>query len=117
MSGLFRARDLLKLGELYLRRGRWGDQELLPAWYVAESVKVQNAGEFYGKPVHYGYMWWIDAIAGHDTFRAAGYGGQYLVVVPDFDLVALCTSDWKQPEYPEHFALIETFILPAAARK
>ena len=29
LSGLFRARDLLKLGELYLRRGKWGGVELI----------------------------------------------------------------------------------------
>jgi CubicO group peptidase (beta-lactamase class C family) len=113
MSGLFRSRDLLTLGELYLRHGRWGDRQIVSPEYVADSVKVHNAGDFFGTHVRYGYMWWLTTIAGHDAFYAAGYGGQYLVVLPDVDLVALCTSDWKQPEYPEHFALLERFILPS----
>jgi len=113
MSGLFRARDILKLGELYLRRGRWGQLQLIAPEYVADSVKVQNQGEFYGEPARYGYMWWIAGIGGHDGFYARGYGGQYLMVLPDLDLVVLCTSDWQRPEYPDHFALIQSFILPA----
>jgi len=115
LSGSFRSRDLLKLGELYLRQGRWSGREIIPQEYVADSVKVHNAGEFFGGPVRYGYMWWIATIGGHQAFYAAGYGGQYMMAVPDADLVIICTSDWRQPEYPDHFALVERFILPAVA--
>ena len=117
MSALWRSRDILKVGELYLRRGRWGRRQLIPSAYIAESVKLQNTGEFYGETARYGYMWWIASVAGHDAFYARGYGGQYLMVIPDADLVVLCTSDWKQPEYPRHFALVETFLLPSLAEK
>jgi CubicO group peptidase (beta-lactamase class C family) len=115
LSGLFRARDILKLGELYLRRGRFRGIELISPAYIAESVKVQNRGDFYGEAARYGYMWWIASIAGREAFYARGYGGQYLAVIPKADLVVLCTSDWKQPEYPEHFALLEEFIVPSLA--
>jgi len=117
MSALFRSRDLLKFGELYLRKGRWAGREIVPSRYVAESIETHNSGGFLGRKVRYGYMWWIDTIAGHDLFYAAGYGGQYLVVISDLDLVVLCTSDWKQPEYPEHFALLQKFILPSVTAK
>ncbi len=100
MSGLFRSRDLLKLGELYLRHGIWKGIEVVPSAYVAESVKPQNRGEFYGEQVVYGYGWWITRVAGHDAFYARGYGGQYLMVIPQAGLIVLCTSDWQQPEYP-----------------
>jgi CubicO group peptidase (beta-lactamase class C family) len=117
MSGLLRSRDMLKLGELYLRRGVWNGVEIVPADYVAESVKPQNRGEFYGEPAVYGYGWWIANVAGRDAFYARGYGGQYLMVIPRADLVILCTSDWKQPEYPEHFSLVEKFILQSIGTK
>ena len=107
----------LKLGELYLRHGTWKDVEVVPPSYIAESVKPQNRGEFFGEQAVYGYGWWITNVAGHDTFYARGYGGQYLMVIPGADLVVLCTSDWKQPEYPEHFALVEKFVLPSIATK
>jgi CubicO group peptidase (beta-lactamase class C family) len=117
MSGLWRARDMLKLGELYLRKGNWQGRKIIPPQYVADSVRSHNAGDFLGTRVQYGYMWWIKKIDGHEAFWAAGYGGQYLMVVPDLDMVILCTSDWKQPEYPEHFALVDGFILTAVAAK
>jgi CubicO group peptidase (beta-lactamase class C family) len=117
MSGLWRSRDVLKLGELYLRRGTWRGSELISPAYITESVKLQNEGDFFGERARYGYMWWITSIAGNEAFYARGYGGQYLIVIPKADLVVLCTSDWKQPEYNEHFALIERFILPSIASK
>ena len=115
LSGLWRSRDLLKLGELYLRHGTWRGAELISPAYIAESVTVQNRGEFHGEKASYGFMWWIAGIGGHEAFYARGYGGQYMMVIPRADLVVLCTSDWKQPEYPEHFALVEKFIVPAIA--
>jgi CubicO group peptidase (beta-lactamase class C family) len=113
LSGLWRSRDLLKFGELYLRQGTWRGAELISPAYIAESVTVQNRGKFYGEKAIYGFMWWITSIGRHEAFYARGYGGQYLVVIPRADLVVLCTSDWKRPEYPEHFALLGEFILPA----
>jgi CubicO group peptidase (beta-lactamase class C family) len=117
LSGLWRSRDLLKLGELYLRHGAWRGVELISPAYIAESVRVQNRGEFYGEKAAYGFMWWIASVGGHEAFYARGYGGQYLMVIPRADLVVLCTSDWKQPEYPQHFALVEDFIMPAIVSK
>jgi CubicO group peptidase (beta-lactamase class C family) len=117
LSGLFRSRDVLKFGELYLRRGKWRGTELISPAYIAQSVKVQNTGDFFGEPARYGYMWWITSVAGYEAFYARGYGGQYLMVLPKADLVVLCTSDWKQPEYPRHFALVEQFIVPAIVSK
>ncbi|HTQ54404.1 MAG TPA: serine hydrolase [Bryobacteraceae bacterium] len=117
MSGLCRARDILKLGELYLRKGTWQGREIVPAGFVADSVRVHNSGDFYGETARYGYMWWIAKVAQYDAFYARGYGGQYLMVIPKADLVVLCTSDWRQPEYPEHFALLADFVLPAVVSR
>jgi len=35
----FTARDLARFGWLYLNRGKWGDQQVVPAQWVAESTK------------------------------------------------------------------------------
>ena len=114
-SSLWRARDLLKFGQLYLDRGRWNGVQLIPEWFVAESGKTHLTGDFFGTRINYGYLWFTDAISGHPTYHAAGYGGQYLLIVPDLDLVILCTSDWRQPEYPEHYALVKDFVISAVA--
>lgn len=117
MSGLWRSRDFLKLGELYLRKGRWRGQELIPSAFIAESIAIHNCGDFFGESVQYGYLWWIRSVSGYGGFYARGYGGQYLMVIPRLDLVILCTSDWKQPEYREHYALVEQFIIPAVGNR
>ena len=40
----------------------------------------------------YGFGWWVYDISGHDTCFAWGYGGQYVFVVPDLDLVIVTTA-------------------------
>ena len=112
-SSLWRATDILKFGQLYLNKGRWKGTELIPEWYVTESTKTHLAGDFFGTSTHYGFLWFTDVISGHEVYYARGYGGQYLLVVPDLDIVILCTSDWRQPEYPEHYALINDFVIPS----
>jgi CubicO group peptidase (beta-lactamase class C family) len=112
-SSLWKATDLLKFGQLYLERGRWNETQLIPERFVVESAKTHITGEFFGTRITYGYLWFTDTISNHATYHAAGYGGQYLLIAPDLDLVILCTSDWRQPEYPEHYALVKDFVLPS----
>lgn len=116
-SSLWKATDLLKFGQLYLDNGRWNGAQLIPEWFIVESGKTHVTGDFFGTRISYGYLWFTDTISGHRTYHAAGYGGQYLLVAPDLDLVVLCTSDWRQPEYPEHYALIKDFVIPAIIRR
>ena len=40
----------------------------------------------------YGYGWWSREFAGYETYFAWGYGGQYIFVVPELDLVVVTTS-------------------------
>ncbi len=87
------ARDLARLGQLYLNDGWWtgsdGRQErLLPAgWrtYVSAPSGPQPDGAF-----GYGATFWLmNRSAGipADTFAAFGNRGQYLVIIPSRDLV------------------------------
>ena len=84
------ARDLARFGLLYLRRGRWGDQQVIPAEWVDKSTRpysITNSGSGYG------YLWWtappeqpfLSVPPG--SYFAAGNGGQYVVVIPANDLV------------------------------
>jgi CubicO group peptidase (beta-lactamase class C family) len=116
-SSLWKATDLLKFGQLYLDKGRWNGAQLIPEWFIAESGKTHLTGDFFGTGISYGYLWFTDTISGHRVYHAAGYGGQYLLVAPGLDLVVLCTSDWRQPEYPEHYALTKDFVIPAIVRR
>jgi formylglycine-generating enzyme required for sulfatase activity len=71
-----------------------------------ETKGLMNEAEDDG----YGYYWWMDAYGG---YSAHGYGGQYIFVVPDLDLVAVFTSGLADPMFPTPRKLMEAFILPA----
>ena len=43
----------------------------------------------------YGYQWWVMPAKGagsHDAYAGWGYGGQFLIVVPDLELIAVFTG-------------------------
>ena len=112
-SSLWKARDILKFGQLYLNHGMWDQNQLIPPEYVNESTKKHISGTFYVKQVNYGYLWWISEIDGFKVFSAEGYGSQILRVIPGLNMVILCTSDWNQPYYAEHETIIENYIIPS----
>ena len=82
------ARDLARIGQLYLNDGRWaGEQILHPDWkaFVMTPAPAQPDIEF-----GYGAQFWLmDGLAGipRDAFAAMGHRGQYVVIIPSEDLV------------------------------
>jgi CubicO group peptidase (beta-lactamase class C family) len=107
------ARDLAKVGYLYLNGGRWDGTQVIPADYVAAATSPDGSSP--NLTAGYGWLWWVGTEDGHRTFAAQGHGGQYIHVVPDLDLVTVITSD---PEAGglDPKALIITTILPAVTR-
>ena len=89
-----RAIDLVKLGTLYLNGGRWGDEQVLPADWVAASVSPLPSplpgysDEQRRSNVYYKLGWWGHELEG-DRFGyfAEGYLGQVIYVYPDRQLV------------------------------
>jgi CubicO group peptidase (beta-lactamase class C family) len=103
------ARDLAKLGYLYLNDGRWDGTQVVPADHVRASTQPQSDPD---TGDHYGYQWWVNDNYGYDTFRAQGYGGQLIYVIPKLDLVVVITSDPNQ-ERNDAGNLVWTTIVPA----
>ena len=93
------ARDLARFALLYLHDGRWRDQQIVPAAWVAESTASYSNTPTGG----YGYMWWTSTPASgprgpkvallRPTYWADGSHGQYAVVVPSLDLVVVNLVD------------------------
>jgi CubicO group peptidase (beta-lactamase class C family) len=104
------ARDLAKLGYLYLNGGRWDGAQVVPADYVAASTRPQSDPPV--GPGDYGYQWWVTNQTGHDGFRAMGFGGQLIQVIPDLDLVVVITSDADQERHDAP-NLVGAAIVPA----
>jgi CubicO group peptidase (beta-lactamase class C family) len=89
------ARDLARFALLYLRKGRWHERQVVPARWIEESTQAHSRSEF---GPGYGYMWWIGSINSGTapsvilppgSFFALGFGGQYGLVIPAYDLVVV----------------------------
>ncbi|MBU1749474.1 MAG: beta-lactamase family protein [Chloroflexi bacterium] len=101
--------DMLKFGYLYLHEGQWAGRQVVPAvWVRASTTRHIAAGTLSDG---YGYQWWVDD-AGYTM--ALGYAGQYIVVVPDQDMVVVFTSDLAEQDFFTPETLLKTYILPAA---
>jgi len=95
-GGLYlRARDLAKLGLLYSRDGVWEGRRILPEGWVAEVAEPRvvpgpDAGGW-----RYGYQWWLAPYQGGTqkyALTGIGYGGQLLLVLPEYELIAVFTG-------------------------
>ena len=63
-------------------------------------------------PGDYGYHWWVTDETGHASFRAMGFGGQLIQVIPDLDLIVVITSDYTQERHDAP-NLVGGVIVPA----
>lgn len=86
-SGLrMRPRDLCKLGQLYLDKGRWGSQQIISENWVEASTQPHFGNN------EYGYHWRLMKIQDMACFYATGFGLQRIFVFPELDLVIAITQ-------------------------
>lgn len=93
-----RGRDLLRFGQLFLQRGRSGDEQLIPeAWVSAATASRFSWRTTFGpqESISYGYLWWVADPPGAEAYFAWGYGGQFVYVVPSLELVVVTTTEWR----------------------
>jgi CubicO group peptidase (beta-lactamase class C family) len=114
-SGLrMRPRDLARIGQLVLERGRWGERQVVPAAWLEESFATRVAAE---DGLEYGYHWWLGRgrADGRPWIAGFGNGGQRLNIVPDLDLVVvILAGNYNQPDAWEvPVAVISEILLPA----
>jgi len=91
----FTPRDLLIFGQACLQQGVWKGQTVIPSTWITEAWKMRIGGtkdwsalKKYG----YGYHWWMGQIGGHDAKLAIGHGGQFIVILPDLQMIVVTAS-------------------------
>ena len=110
-------REMLRFGELYRNGGGHEGRQIVPAQWIRDSWEPRTVSPFNGH--RYGYGWWIKEAGGFPVYFAWGYGGQYIFIVPDLELVAVTTSDAATAtrdggHLRAIHSLIDNGIIPAA---
>jgi CubicO group peptidase (beta-lactamase class C family) len=122
-GGLYMStRDLARVGYLVLRRGRWNGTQVVPEAWIAESTRplVTPTYRLGARTSSYGYLWWLYTLDGGQpdanttdiVIVASGAQGQWLFVVPKYDLVVAINAGITSGPDPALGTLFGT-ILPA----
>jgi CubicO group peptidase (beta-lactamase class C family) len=97
------ARDLARIGLLFLQNGSWEGKQIVPPDWIKQSIAPQVAtGEAGWK---YGFQWWLVPYGKSReklAWAAHGFGGQQLIVVPEYDLIAVFTGWDILPSSEKH---------------
>jgi CubicO group peptidase (beta-lactamase class C family) len=109
-------RDMVKVGLLYLNRGRWQGRQILPAaWVDASLERHTSLGD-----TEYGYLWWRPylQVAGgrHHGYMATGNGGQKIFLWPALDLVVVMTGGNYNTQSPSNTLAIKYILPPLEAK-
>ncbi len=82
--------DMLKIGRLYLNKGNWQGEQIVSSDWIEASTSIQFIRD--SGSADYGYQWWVRQFEGHSAYFAQGHFGQFIFVVPDFNLIIAFTS-------------------------
>jgi len=107
-------RDLARIGQLILNRGRWEGRQVIRVEWLDASFKAHITADEFRR---YGYFWYLGNLLSRkgQWIGGFGYGGQRLFVLPDFDIVVAITAgnyaDRDQGIPPVR--VIGEFVLPS----
>jgi CubicO group peptidase (beta-lactamase class C family) len=96
-GGIFiSAEDMARFGLLFLNDGNWKGEQLLSNDWIGMAVSPSRPNN------NYGYMWWLNLEGNRQwsgvsdkVFYAAGFGGNFIVVDKENDLVVV--TRWLEP--------------------
>jgi CubicO group peptidase (beta-lactamase class C family) len=112
--------DMSKLGQLYLQKGNWNGNQILPASWIEEATTekiIQHSSLPQSKrdssdwEQGYGYQIWRSR---HHSYRADGAFGQYILVLPDLDVVIAIQEE--TPNLQDALNLVWDYLLPATKK-
>lgn len=105
--------DLLRFGKLLLNKGVWNGQQILPPSLIEHLTSRKNRmeGSWWG----YASCFWRNGyltehhLDGTD-FHAAGYGGQFLYINPEHNIIILRMGTAETIRWPLMLGRLATFL-------
>ncbi len=107
-------RDMAKIGQLILNKGKWNNDQIISEEWISESTssktKITN--------IDYGFLWWNIPFRYKDgitsSIVATGNGGQYIMVLPELNLVAVFTGGaYNSQDDKAPFAIMNQILIPS----
>jgi CubicO group peptidase (beta-lactamase class C family) len=93
------ARDFSRFGTLYLHNGMFHDRRIVSEDYVKRSVEPANLMDDESERSEcYGYSWWLTQAGGEKVFYAQGILGQFIIVIPGKNIVAVRLGKKREPK-------------------
>lgn len=93
------AGDFARIGKLMLDSGRWNGNQIISTEYFKQSIRPCLIKDDTGQPCEfYGYQWWLVPYR-PGVFYARGILGQYIIVIPQHQLVIVRLGEQKSPVY------------------
>ena len=115
------ARDFAKIGLLLLSDGVAGgdtvvrkkDLEFLLSLSGLVDLDKKKSQTFGEKQKHYTKSWWRGVVKKKEIIYARGFLGQYIVVIPDLDLVFVRLGKNEEPEsaFKNEYQITENLLL------
>ena len=112
-------RAMLKIGQLYLGCGTLDGHRIVSEAWVHASFQPRTRSRYSGR--EYGYGWWMRTLGGRQVYYAWGYGGQFIFIVPDLQLVVVLTLSpdpgaGRRAHVRALHELVGDFVIPAVVR-
>lgn len=76
------ARNFAKLGQLMLQKGKWNDEQVI----AEDFIELMHTPKF---EEDYGYSTWLGNYNGIPYYFFLGHLGQYIIIVPEYELVVV----------------------------
>lgn len=109
--------DMLKFGRLYLNEGGWKERQLIHKETIRSFIHPFLPAAK-PKKAFYGWHWWTSSFSDEtgnntetDYYYALGFGGQYIVVIPSFDMVVVVTADRFKKKQPP-VDIFRQYVIP-----
>jgi CubicO group peptidase (beta-lactamase class C family) len=87
--------DMVAIGNLVLASGRAGGTQVISSNWLQNSTTMKTQTNAMPGVSGYGYGWWVGQAAGSEYVMANGWGGQFIVVVPNKQLVVTAATNWQ----------------------